>query len=89
VRNGIRSIRPWKLPNAEAANPAPPGVGAKLSSISRQCLLPQRTTDSPRIISLRPIPICIASRLERDHSLHKVGIGPVGARPFDKRELPP
>jgi hypothetical protein len=40
-------------------------------------------------IFLRPIPICIASRLEPDHSLRKVGIGPVGVRPFDKRELPP
>jgi hypothetical protein len=74
-----RSIRLWELPKAEAADPAPARRGSEPVLDLTATFVAAAHNGLSRIISLRPIPICIASRLERDHSLHKVGIGPVGA----------
>jgi hypothetical protein len=64
-------------------------VGSNLSSISRQRLLPQRTTDSPELFLFDQFQFALPPDWNAIILLRKVGIGPVGVRPFDKRELPP
>jgi hypothetical protein len=64
-------------------------VGSKSIANFRIELLPQRTTHIAKFYFLRPIPIWIASRLERDHSAGKADIDPVGVGHLPKSELPP
>jgi hypothetical protein len=80
--NGIlaRSVRLWELPNAEAANPASAWRGSKPHRQSRdKGLLPQRTTDSSRIILFDQFQFALPPDWNPIILLRKVGIGPVGA----------
>jgi hypothetical protein len=63
-------------------------VGVNLSSISRHRLLPQRTTE-PQLFLFDEFQFALPPDWNAIILLRKVGIGPVGARPLDKRELPP
>jgi hypothetical protein len=85
-RNGIlaRSVGLWELPNFASV-----GRGRRMSSSFRWARLPQRTK---RISDHFPFDR-FQFALPPDRNLiilsRKVGIGPVGARSFVKRESPP
>jgi hypothetical protein len=52
-------------------------------------LLPQRTTDSSELFLFDQFQFALPPDWNAIILLRKVGIGPVGVRPLDKRELPP
>jgi hypothetical protein len=92
VCNGIlaRSIRLWELPNAEAANPASVRRGSEPYRHSRGkvcCRSAQRT--AAELFLFDQFQFALPPDWNAIILWRKVGIGPVGARPLDKRELPP
>src|ERR1700682_622138 len=67
----------------------PPAWAAGSSDNFMTKSLPQRTTWISQIYSLRPIPIWIASTLERDHSCGQGRHRPGGCQTISQREAPP
>jgi hypothetical protein len=92
LRNGIlaRSPRRWELPNFASVNRRRRmAVGPDPPSILREELLPQRTTDRSEFILFDQFQFALPPDWNAIILSRKVGIGPVGARSFVKRESPP
>jgi hypothetical protein len=70
-------------------SPDPHGVGASPSPISRRGLLPQRTKRISDHFPFDRFQFALPLEWNLTILLRKVGIGPVGARSFVKRESPP
>jgi hypothetical protein len=68
---------------------APHGVGANPSSILRRGLLPQRTKPISNYFLFDRFQFALPPDWNLIILIRKVGIGPVGARSFVKRESPP
>jgi hypothetical protein len=85
-----RSIRLWELPNAEAANPASARRGSGAVVDFTTTFVAATHNGQPRKLFLfEQFQFALPPDWNPIILLRKVGIGPVGARPLDKRELPP
>jgi hypothetical protein len=91
LRNGIlaRSIRLWELPNAEAANPASAWRGSEPVADLTATLVAAAHNGQPQLFLFDQFQFALPLDWNAIILLRKVGIGPVGVRPLDKRELPP